>query len=76
MSNDYIGLNFVAFILGVTVLVIAVTVMLDVYTQPAVDAVRRAKKEHLHLPTWAERFEKRHVHLQVAHNTHKHRRGH
>lgn len=69
-----VGYNFIAFILGVSVLVIAVTVMLDVYTQPAVDAVRRATHNHMHLPTWAERFQKQHVHLQVAHNTHKHRR--
>lgn len=71
---NIMGMNIMAFILSVSALVIAVSVMLDVYTQPAVDAVRRAKDEHLHIPTWAERFQKRHVHLPVPHNTHRHRR--
>jgi hypothetical protein len=47
------------------------TVVIDVYTQPAVNAVRRAKDQHFHIPTWAERFQKQHMG-----NTHKHRRGH
>ena len=64
MMNGY---NFLAFVLGMSLLVIAVTVMLDVYTQPTVDAVRRVKKEHAHLPTWSERFEKQHAHKHRRH---------
>jgi hypothetical protein len=65
------GFNLIAFILGLSLLVIAMTVMIDVYTQPAVAAVRRVKEQHVHIPTWAERFQKQHIS-----NTHKHRRGH
>jgi hypothetical protein len=68
MMNGY---NLIAFILGLSLLVIAMTVVIDVYTQPAVNAVRRAKDQHFHIPTWAERFQKQHMS-----NTHKHRRGH
>lgn len=65
------GVNLITFVLGLTLLVITVTVMIDVYTQPAVEAVRRIKDKHIHIPTWAERFQKQHMN-----NAHKHRRGH
>jgi hypothetical protein len=70
------GYNLIWSVLGMWMLVTAVTVLFDAYTRPVVNQVRRVRPRHFNIATWAERFQKKHFHLHIphiAHNTHKHR---
>lgn len=76
------GYNFIAFIMGLTVLVIAVTVMFDAYTEPVVSAASRFKnRKQTQKKDDSHYFGRGALHgfvdgvNKAQRSTHKHRRG-